>query len=569
MNSNVRFGISSPTWILACLGIVLLGTLSLQSCKKEYFEPDRIKDATWNPEMAVPLIKSTITVQEVLDRFDDQDIIVVDTTGILALRYFDNIFSVSADSLIVFQDQNYQQSYALTVGDVGTLAGGSTVTLPTVDQFVDLDVSNMNPAPEVHSISFKNGNVVLSITSQFSFPTTVRMQIPSLTLSGVGFDQTLTGITNSNPGLLTIPLAGRVLDLTQGTPSYNKIHVITDVSISGSSGAGLPGQSIDISASLTAMEFSTALGDMKQQQIDPSSGEVRIRFFENDPSNSGTIFWADPRVKAIFTNGIGAGLQLDIDQLDFEGDQGIVALMEDSPGSCPLLNQPSISFNPTVGGLSRDTFDVNRVNSNIVTVAATKPTKLYYAFSGTLNPSSGTNINWIQDTSKVRLDMEVFLPFDGTAADFRRSDTTEVDIFPLNDDIEEIESVTFRLTIDNGFPADAHAQVVFYDSTLSPTNSGVVIDSLFADGRAVVFASPVTPQYPGRVDQNNKRRTTVDITLDRAKLQKLEAMGFRKLIARGWIDTYQLGTQNVQIYEDYTMDLYLGVMVKAKVNVRP
>ena len=67
MNRNMRIGVASPSWLLACLSLLLVGMLSLQSCKKEYFGPDRIKDATWNPELAVPLIKSTVTVPEVLE----------------------------------------------------------------------------------------------------------------------------------------------------------------------------------------------------------------------------------------------------------------------------------------------------------------------------------------------------------------------------------------------------------------------------------------------------------------------------------------------------------------------
>lgn len=543
---------------------MLLGLGSLQSCKKEYFEKDRIKDPTWNPALAVPLIKSTITVPEVLSRFNDQDIIVVDTTGILALRYFSNIFSVSAENLISFTDQQTTQSYALTVGDVGILTGSGTVTLPQVDQFVAFDVSNMTPQPEVHAINFKGGNIVLEVTSQFSFPTNVRVQIPSLTVGGSTYDETLTGVTNGNPGQLTIPLNNAQLDLTQGTPAYNRIHVITDVTIQGSSGSGLPGSTVTVSASLTGLQFQQVLGDMKQQLLPHNSGSVRIRFFENDSTNSdGEIHWADPRVKAIFTNGVGAGVQLDIDSLLFSSPtQGI-----NLTGSSTLLNNPTIPYKTTVGDTAMKYYSVDRGNSNIVQVADTKPTRLYYGFSGMLNPAGGVNANWLQDTSKVRLDMEVFLPFDGTARDFQRVDTTEVAIFPLNDDIEEIESVTFRMTMNNGFPADAHGQVYFYDSTLSASNPGILIDSLFPSGAATLFASPPVGT-DGRVNQADKVLTMVDITVDRDLLNKLEAAGFRKIIARGWIDTYQLGSRNVQIYEEYSLDMTLGLMVKAKYRVR-
>jgi hypothetical protein len=558
MNSKVRIGGFRPTWLLACLGFALLGLLSLQSCKKEYFDKDRFKDATWNPALAVPLIKSTITVPEVLGRFDDQDVITIDSTGILALYYRDNIFSFRADSMIVFQDQVDQQSHTLTAPEAITLLGGGTVTVPFNYNY-NFDVSNMGSSPELTSITFDGGNIVVDIQKQFSYPASLQMSIPGLVINGVPFNQTFSGT-----GATTISLAGAKLTFSPN----NQIPVQGTLTIGGS-GSGVAGQSIDITTSLTGLDFEEILGDMGQFPIPNRAGEVRIRFFENDTttSNDGTVTWYDPRVKAIFTNSVGAGVQLNNIVLNFVGPFTSTLLT----GSSPLLNNPTLNFNPTVGGSVQDSFTVHRDNSNIVTVAAQRPTKLLYEYSGVLNPGTGPHNNWIKDTSKVRLDMEVYLPFDGTAQDFRRTDISEIDIFPLSDDIEEIESVTFRLTADNGFPADAHGQVIFGDSTMEVDSvtgnvTGGIIDSLFPDGRAVVFASPDVPAS-GIVDQNNKKHTVLDITVNRDLLEKLEAMGMRKIVARGWIDTYQLGTREIKIYEYYEMDLYLGMMVKAKVNV--
>ncbi|MBK9453440.1 MAG: hypothetical protein IPN95_29455 [Bacteroidetes bacterium] len=559
MNSKVRFGVSRPTWLLACLGFALLGLLSLQSCKKEYFQPDRIKDATWNPELAVPLIKSTITVPEVLGRFDDQDVITIDSTGILALYYRDNIFSFSADSMIVFQDQLDQQSHTLTAPEATILLGGGTVTVPINYNFA-FDVSNLGSSPELTSLSFDGGTMVVDIQKQFSYPASIQLSIPGLTINGNPFNQTFSGT-----GPTTISLAGATLTFSP----INQVPVSATMTIGGS-GAGAPGQTIDVTVALNGLDFEQILGDLKNFAIPQRSGEVRIRFFENDTTNSnnGTITWYDPKVKAIFTNGVGAGVQLNNIVLNFVGPFTSTLLT----GSSPLLNNPTLNFSNTIGASVVDSFTVDRLNSNILTVAAQKPTKLLYAYNGQLNPGTGPFNNWIQDTSRVRLDMEVFLPFDGTAENFRRTSTSDIDIFPISEDIEEIEQVMFRLTIDNGFPADAHAQVYFGDSTLVVDSitgaiTGGLIDSIFPNGQAVVFASPDVPAS-GIVDQNNKKHSVLDITVDRALLQKLETLGMRKIVARGWIDSYQLGTREVKIYKEYEMDLYLGVMVKAKVKVQ-
>jgi hypothetical protein len=573
MNRNMRIGDARPSWFLACFALLFLGLLSLQSCKKEYFETDRIKDATWNPELAVPLIKSTITVQEVLSRFDDQEIIVIDTTGILALRYFSNVFSIAADSLIPISNQFNTQSHTLTATEALGLATTS-LTLP-ISYDIAFNVSNINPTPELHSLVFKTGNLNLDITSSMNNTASGTITIPSLVdPGGSAFTIPFSNVTAGTPTTISRNLAGYTLDLTNPSgpaPHFNTVHVDANVTINA--GPAAPGQSFDVTSRVTNIGFSEIVGDLKQQQLAVNAGQVRIRFFEND--SAGTIHWDDPRVKGIFTNGIGASAAANVSQLDFAGLLGTTSMADGQFQNNPLLHQPTINSSSTIGVLTQTEYDVNRNNSNIVQIADEKPTMLHYSFDAILNPQGGANINWLLDTSKVRLDMEVYLPFDGSARDFRRSDVADVDIFPLDGDIQEIESVTLRLTIDNGFPADAHGQVIFGDSTLDVDSLtkkivGTRIDSLFPSGRAVVFASPDVPtSAPFHVDQSNKRRTTLDITLDRDMLEKLEAQGFKRIVAQGWIDTYQLGTQRVRIYEDYAMDLYLGIMVKAKVKVNP
>lgn len=564
MNRITLISKSRNPWITACFALCLVGLFSLTSCKKEYFELDRVKDATWNPELAVPLINSKITVPDVLDRFDDDEIIIVDTTGVLALKYFSEIFSISADSVLIFQDQNNLQFYPLQPADAATLSGGSAVVVPTITADVGFDVSNMSPTPEIHNVAFKNGAMTISVTSQHSYPTNISLQIPGLvnTASGQSFSQNIVGVTSSNPQSVNLPLQGWTMDFTLGSQGFNDIRVISDMTINPG-GSGNIGDRIDVALGLNGLQFASVIGDVKMQAFGAPANSVRIRFFENQ--QDGDIFWADPRVKAIFTNGLGADVGLNVQQLDFVSTSGTIAL------TGPLNGTTILTHNTTIGGTAETIVDVNNPNSNIVAIADDKPTQLLYQIGAVTNPNGvGAGLNWFMDTSRVRLDMEVFLPFHGRADGFSKADTTKVEIFPIDGDIKEIEYVTFRLVIDNGFPADAKAQVYFYDSTLVDSNFVGVptpIDSMFGPGAGIVFSSP-TPDASGRVDQNNKMRSVLDITIARDKLEKLEARKFSHLISKGWIDTYNGGQDEVRVFSDYSMDLYLGVIVKIKADVK-
>ena len=70
MDLSMLKGKSRTVWFIACFALFAFSRAFLQSCKKVYFDMDRVKDPTWNPELAIPLIKTIVTVPEVLDRFE-------------------------------------------------------------------------------------------------------------------------------------------------------------------------------------------------------------------------------------------------------------------------------------------------------------------------------------------------------------------------------------------------------------------------------------------------------------------------------------------------------------------
>ena len=199
-------------------------------------------------------------------------------------------------------------------------------------------------------------------------------------------------------------------------------------------------------------------------------------------------------------------------------------------------------------------------NSNCSTAVALEPQKLIYEVTGTANPTGTPATNWIRSNSHIRLEMEALLPLHGSASDFSFSDTSEVDIFPLDDDIEEIVSLTLRLVLDNGFPINGYAQVYFLDTT-----GTVILDSIFADARTQVLTSGEVANEV--VDQTNGRtRTLTDIVIDREKLEKLESNGFGNVVSRAWLETSQMGAITVKILQNYSMNIFLGLDVEAKVK---
>lgn len=557
MNFNFRKGSPRNTWARTCFALLLASILVLPGCKKEYFELDRVKDGTWNPAVAVPLIKSTVTVPEVLDRFDDDEIITIDPqSGLLALRYFSTVFSLQADQWLNLPSASVTQGVPITATEVSALTLGNTAT-----QSGSVNFSYNGPNGEdISNIRFKGGNARFTFNSNVGYPATINISIPDLIVGGTGYNSGAISVGANGSNAVSINLQGAILSLD----ANGQFDVNFSITYSPP-GAAVPGQTMDIAFDLTGSNpsggptFAEIRGDFGQQNIPIALDSVGLRIFDNDAG--GVIVWDSAIVRGILSNTFGIELSASLPTFRvYNTETGQSANVTFPAGMLPL-NIPSAGLNYAPGV---ETFELvgNNNGANVNTVLNLNPNRLIYEADLSANPGAGPYNNFMRDTSTLKMDVDVILPFDGRAIDFLRRDTADVDIFPLDGDVEEIVSATLRLTIDNGFPADAFAQVLFLDSTGTK-----VIDSLFSDTRRQLFASPV-PSANGVVDQTQKVRTVTDIVLTREKLNKLEAQGFGKVVLLGWVDTFQGGNVRVKIFNNYSMDLWLGIMVEAKVNVK-
>lgn len=560
MNFRLRYALPRPLWGRACFALLLTATLALPSCKKEYFELDRVKDATWNPELAVPLIKSTVTVPEVLDRFDDQDIITVDpSTGLLALRYFSTVFSIQADQWLHLPSAAFTQGVPITpqqIADI-TANGSSTMTGSVAVPF------NGPNGEGISRARFKAGNIDFNFNSGVGYPAVVTLSIPDLVVNGTQWTSGAVNIPANGSATVNIPLPGAVLDQTTNG-NANEFEVNFTLTYN-SPGSAVPGSMMTVDMDLTGPSaqggptFAEIAGDFGQQSIPVPLDSVGLRIFDNDAG--GVIIWDSALVRGFLSNTYGLSIRADLPVFRVHNTETGQTVDVTFPAGMFPMTIPSAT--PGTYAPGRNDFELvaNNNGANVNTVMNLNPNRLIYQADLTSNPAGGISNNFMRDTSKMQLDIEAILPFDGRAVDFKRVDTAEVDIFPINDDIEEIVSITLRLTIDNGFPADAHAQVSLYD-----TSGTVLLKKLFPDPNQQVFGA-ATPNAQGYVDQSQKVRTTTDITLDRATLEDLEARGFGKVILEGWIETFNEGQTRVKIFNTYSMDLWLGMMVEAKVNV--
>ena len=109
--------------------LILLIAIGMSSCYKDRFDLNRLeKGGEWSPDMAVPLINTNLTLKDILNDYDHDNLITEDGTGFLTLLYTRNVFSKTAEELIVFPDTNMNSSFNFSV--TGSLPFGTDITAP-------------------------------------------------------------------------------------------------------------------------------------------------------------------------------------------------------------------------------------------------------------------------------------------------------------------------------------------------------------------------------------------------------------------------------------------------------
>src|ERR1035437_10877225 len=77
---------------------------TIQSCIKDNFKLNKLAKTDWNPNIAVPLIYSSLTVQDILTKADHQGVVSVGNDNFCTIVYKGNLFSLKGSDLIQIPD---------------------------------------------------------------------------------------------------------------------------------------------------------------------------------------------------------------------------------------------------------------------------------------------------------------------------------------------------------------------------------------------------------------------------------------------------------------------------------
>ena len=521
---------------------MIVVSLVVQSCIKDNdFDYDKIAASTWNPDVAVPLIHSTMTIQDIIAS-GDSSIVAIDSNHLVSLIYRGKIYSISGNELFQFVDQTDFTPITFNTGDSSTLYSTNEVTktIPKTTSF------NFPGAEQIDSINIKSGSLEVEIRSTVPHSGTLNITIPTLKINGTPLNFTVPFVASTGSQIVKIDstlLAGYLFDLSAiGTSNNFGLTYVAELINSGTS-LSITNKNLDVIARFKNINFSSVFGYLGVHSIDLIEDSSRITLFDN--FQSGSIYFEDPKMTFTMSNSFGLPIDAHISSFS--------ALRQDGtsfPITGSIPDPLPIGYPLVAGQVSTSNFILDKTNSNIQAVISQAPRYIVYTLNASSNIPS-VPVNFLTDSSRLNADIQIDFPLRGYASNFTIVDTANFSL----ERIDEIESAVFRINIDNGFPARAYTQVYFTDTNY------VVLDSMLADPSNILVESAEV-DASGRVTQSTRR--TGDEPFNKTRIEHL--YNAKKLLIVSVIDTKDSPTRNVEIYDSYRLDVKIGV--RAQLNVK-
>jgi hypothetical protein len=530
--------------------IVMAITLSLlQSCIKDNFDLHKLSKTEWDPNISVPLVYSSLSIQDLLLK-NNSTTIVIDDSNFCTLVYKSSLVSVRADSLLQLPNQPFPAySGSLTPAQVVALNSLHTVTA-SYSQTVNFNTGAHNPL--IDSIIFNNANFNISLNSDFTFSGQLVISIPTAKKNGVPFSQTLPFTYSGTTPVIAngnYNLAGYKVDMTLGGTTSNQFVVNYTLTLNGA-GAATPANTITLNGNMGNLHFDKIFGDIGKLALFPKNQDtIAITIFKNS-TGSGTFTIANPSVKVTILNSYGVPIQANIPTLEGYTPPATNYPVTGVPSPVPVLS-PNFT---QIGKVLADSFTLDKSNSNIFTVVNNDPKFLITNANATTNPAGPTHFNFVIDSSRCKVNIEADLPLYGTASNFCLIDTVK---FAISQQVNtsNVQWALFRIYTSNGFPIDVNLQIYFADSLYHKLDSLVIPNQLILQSGVINSAGMVI----------SPTQHTYDATLTQQRFSNLKNTKY--LLMKSVESTTGGGSKNVKIYSTYRLDVKLGLQVQLKTHI--
>jgi len=529
--------------------VLILGSVScIRNIEESIEELERVNRIKFNPELALPLINSDLSLADLVKRVNT-DLIYEDDNQLLHAIYRGELLTIEAQDFVVIDDQVADLAIGFSQSEVDQVINNGSLKL-NFSGTIDYNINNV----EIDSMLTKICRSLMTLTSQLQHDVDVKVTFPDVQKAGQSLVlQASSNYSGSLPNTVSTSanLEGYMFDMTQTAKGYSQVKLQLEININKNGANPMStSDSIRFKAGFYFNEFQVLWGDIGYKDISPNADTISLNIFNSSDNGSFTI--TDPRVKIFVYNSFGIPILARVNELGAHipsqgGDVELTGIPDPLPIPVPTAAQ--------MGQTLVDSVVMNNSNSNLSTLINNRPERFYYDFKAEINPAGQPHSrNFIMDTSQLRIGVDIDIPLDITAKDFGLEKEQEFEMEV--ETIDELEYAIIRLALNNSFPMEFAFQVIFLDSM------GVAIDSLVNEEHLVIAG--------GEIDANGEiiapGNTVHDFRIDQARLDNMSKAKKVLLKAKVTTPSYQGSQVPVKFYSYHKLGFKMGIQLKAKID---
>lgn len=502
-----------------------LPTLFCFSCN-QFDELDNLEGVKYDAEYALPLVDTRLSMEDLLDQFEQNATLVVGTDGLLRFIYRDEVVTQTSDNIFASINKSLPQ------------------VIPITSAYMALPFSSPNGL-QIDRLDLKGGTLAYYFENRNNESVAVKITFPQMTKDGAPlvFQAALPAYSGSGAAPawtnLVAPanLAGyRIQTLNDSV--YIQYDALTPT-----------GKKVNLSGFLIQLQnlsFAYAEGYFGNFLYEGSRDTLNIDFFDNWVR--GDVYFENPSITFKVENSFGIPTRARVNTLNVITVKNEILPLE-SPFVTNGIDFPYPSFNE-IGQVKTSSFSFTKANSNIDKILGAGPVAIDYDVDAVTNPTNDPNIRgYITDKSYYKINMEVELPLYGRASGFVTRDTIDLDLSSY----DEVDNAEFKLVVDNGIPLEVAIQGYFLNS------NNFIVDSLLTSSQTLVTGAPVDANG----NASGVQQKISYIPFDEARFAKIRDNATR-LWLNATFSTLNNGNTSVRVLNTQDVRIRLGAKLGVK-----
>lgn len=548
--------------------LVLLVIVGLAGCY-DFSKLENITIDPVEPVMVIPVIKSTISFKDLVERNDANTFVFKkpgDSQLYIAFRDTINIGDAASEFSIppLVLTKNYQFS----AGELpAPVSAGQTIG-PIAKSFTEPYTSIATG--EVKKIILSQGSLSYRITNNF----TSGFQIVA------GSTITITSLKNpqGQPYVITIPqdrapgqdvpglnidVTGYSMDLYNTT--YNTFALSANITFRSMTGSPMTtSDNVTIEVSLNNIDYTYIQGKINHN-ITVGDYDYKVDLFRS--TYVADQHFDDPRLTFKVLNSYGIPVFFNITQLEAKNTQSNESILVTNSGA-PTSNTLKIgtpnqlSWVMTMGGAPvKDSLVLTKNNSNIDAAFNIAPSLFKLQSGITLGDATNNHDYFVAKDSKLSIASEIELPLVGWVETNQINDTiADIELPDLESDLNLKEGDSLKVTIKfrfrNGIPLNTYFQVYFLN------DANQELTKLYTEEHWLIKSAEVNPTT-GKVSSPTINYS--EAVINRSKYNLIKDA--TKIVLQYRFKTGGNANQTVVIEDNNFIDIQMSMIAAAKVNL--